>query len=84
MHKNGIKLNYGKIINPCYNEKTGTDCERRAVGCREKCNLYKIYKTLKAVEAKNKSKEITANNVIFEEIKGKSRRLKRLMGQKGG
>lgn len=43
-----------KIVNPCYNTKTKTDCPRRAAGCREKCNKFKIYKTLKRIEQKQK------------------------------
>lgn len=45
-----------RLKNPCYNEKTGEDCAMRALGCRETCNRYKIYETLKRVEAAQRAK----------------------------
>ena len=47
-----------QIISPCYNRETGEDCKKRAVGCHDKCNRYKIYRILKEVERKqNKQKK---------------------------
>ncbi len=68
-----------QIKNPCYNAKTKTDCPRRAIGCREKCNLYKIYKTLKRVEEKQKTKEMCASILYFEITE--SKRKMRILGK---
>lgn len=72
--KKQIKID-GKIKNPCYDAKTDTDCPLRAVGCREKCNRYKIYKTLKAVEEKQKIKQAEAISMMFEYEGKKTKRL---------
>lgn len=83
--KKQIKID-GKIKNPCYNRETETDCPLRAVGCREKCNRYKIYKTLKEVEQRQKQKLIadvdlhmdikraTAKRLIKKTYKGSDKR----------
>lgn len=80
--KKSIKID-GKIKNPCYNEKTKTDCPRRAVGCHAKCNLYKIYKTLKAVEKRQKMRELSVNVLAFEIAESKHKRLRHRLNQKG-
>lgn len=76
--RKSIRIDKG-IKNPCYDEKTQTDCPRRAVGCHEKCNLYKIYKTLKAVERKQRQKK-TAAAVMMNEYE--SRKSKRINGMR--
>lgn len=72
--KKQLKID-GKIKNPCFDEKTKTDCPRRAVGCQNKCNLYKIYKTLKAVEDKQKKKNCDAVDMFFEYEVSKTKRI---------
>lgn len=72
--KKQIKID-GKIKNPCYNRETETDCPLRAVGCREKCNKYKIYKTLKAVEQRHKNQKKKDDELFFDVAKSTARRL---------
>lgn len=70
-----------QIQNPCYNTKTKTDCPQRSAGCRETCNRFKIYKTLKKIEEKQKQKEIDLKNlesdIIENNIKRQMRRANR-------
>lgn len=77
-----IKLDRN-VKSPCYNEKTKTSCERRAVGCREKCNRYKIYRTLKEVERKQKQKAIDLLHLEIDMSNDTAKRLKRIHGKRG-
>lgn len=72
--KKQIKIDH-RIINPCFDRKTQTDCPLRAVGCREKCNRYKIYKTLKEVEQRQKQKTIADVDLYMDIKRGKAKRL---------
>lgn len=72
--KKQIKID-GKIKNPCYNRETNTDCPLRAVGCREKCNRYKIYTTLKAVEQRHKKQGTKDAELFFDIAKKTAKRL---------
>ena len=53
------------MIAPCYDKRTGKDCEHRQLGCRKTCALWQEYEAGKRAEYKARDEEILAKNIEF-------------------
>lgn len=59
---------------PCYNTKTGTDCPRRAVGCRNSCRAWQEYEKGKAAEMAQRDRERWEATGLFDHFSRVRRR----------
>lgn len=72
----GFVYSKNTVHNPCYDEKSGKDCERRRAGCRSSCKAWKEYEKAHAAEREERLKAAQAETVMYRYNRTKSRKLR--------
>lgn len=72
----GFKYSHNSVRNPCYDEKSGRDCDRRKAGCRSTCKAWKEYEKAHNAERDERIKAANKSTVMYDYIRDKQRKLR--------